>query len=91
MNRRRNLLHKDKLSAFIEWAKQRSYLPHPLAHHAYEVARLQHEEGGPYIVIYTRERGEHLTTTGVGTSLVERFLKENNKQARRIRAAGEAW
>ena len=93
MNRKRNLLHKDKLLDFVEWAQRQGYISHarpPAA--TYEVARLQlstRQGNNPHIVIYRRDRGEHLTTTGAGTTLVEQYLKQNNKQARRIRAITE--
>jgi hypothetical protein len=71
--RRRDLLHKTKLQEFLDWVRTQGYLVHDLTgKHPYEVARL--EKDGLLIHIYRRERGDHLTLTGEGVSLVLRWL-----------------
>jgi hypothetical protein len=93
-NRRRDLLHRNKLPDFLKWAEKNGYTPLAVRTGTYEVARLekltQRTETPPVIVIYRREKGEHLTTTGEGTKLVWRFLKTNNKRARRAKDAADA-
>ena len=76
-SRTRNLLHYNKLSLFRLWATEAAgYVVRKPTGHPYEVLRLASGIGRPDILFYKRDRTDHVTTTGEGTKLVERWLKE---------------
>lgn len=73
-NTRRNLLHRTKIEDFLTWVRDLDFAVFRNAR-PYEVARLIKPNQNP-IIIYERDQGDHLTTFGEGTALVERWLKE---------------
>jgi hypothetical protein len=74
--RRRNLLHRSKLNDFLQWCRQHQVTVR-FPPHAYQVAALT--QGMEVSIIYDRDHGDHFTTYGFGTQLVERWLKERNE------------
>ena len=78
MNTRRNLLHTNKLEQFLEWATRNGYR-RELTKGDYEVARLRRIDPSgdpPPIIIYRRERAQHLTVFHDGTRLVDEWLTD---------------
>ncbi len=82
-DRRRNLLHKNKLEMFKEWAISVGYSVMPIPTGSiWEVLRLKKftepgDEDCP-ISFYVRMRGDHVTCHDEGTALVKRFIREKN-------------
>jgi hypothetical protein len=77
-NRRRNLLHRDKLEAFRLWAKQQGYKEDDNLGQ-YQVLRLRPPDGSGLIVFYERLAGDHLTSFDEGTSLVQQWIREREQ------------
>lgn len=76
-NRRRDLLHENKLDDFTTWASSQGYTIEPHINLAYEVLRLRgrpQDGRKPPIIFYKRLKTNHITTTRSGTKLVERWF-----------------
>lgn len=84
-NRRRDLLHRNKLEAFRTWALANGYREYPVSpKSAWEVLRLEKIDPAgncPHLVFYVRARGDHITTYGDGTALVQCWLALRNREA----------
>lgn len=80
-DRTRNLLHETKLEDFKRWLLLNGYeLMRIPEQSKFEVMRIKQKSvyAMPSISFYKRERTEHITTYGLGTQLVVRWLKERN-------------
>jgi hypothetical protein len=80
-DRTRNLLHESKLEDFKRWLLTQGYeLMHVPDSSKYEVMRIKAKSvfAMPSISFYQRTRTEHITTYGLGTQLVVRWLKERD-------------
>ena len=77
-NRDRMTLHLNKLDAFASWAQSHGYKREPTKG-AYEVLRLR-KEPHPPLLYYRHEGGAHATSIGIATSLVDRWIRERDRQ-----------
>jgi hypothetical protein len=71
-------LHLTKLDAFANWAAQQGYVREQTKG-VYEVLRLRREPEPP-LLYYRHEGGDHATSTGRATSLVDRWIRERRRQ-----------
>ena len=68
-------LHANKLDAFVAFCEGRGFTCMNVGNHTYEVARLRHPDREHPMLIYKRERTDHLTVVNC-FDLVEEFMKE---------------
>ena len=72
--RTRDLLHKSKLQDFIQYAESKGYKEEPTKGE-YEVLRLRGSKG--MAIFHERlDRGDHFTTHGLATELVEQYIRD---------------
>jgi len=74
-NRTRNLLHRNKLESFKQWAISQGY-KEDMKIGGYQVLRLRPPDGSGIVVFYIRLTGDHVTSFDDGTSLIRRWLRE---------------
>ena len=80
MNRRRDLLHKNQLSAFREWLIADGWTIEPTKGF-YEVLRIRKPNHAAPVLFYLKhEPTEHITTFGLGTSLARQFVNARHSQ-----------
>lgn len=83
-NRRRDLLHKNKLDDFVAFMADKGWDRVPSSPQAsFEAARFVHRvrrHGDVPIILYDRNTGDHLTTFGKGTSMVHGFIQSRKPQ-----------
>lgn len=82
--RTRNLLHPNKLDDFRQWAEAAGYTVEATKG-AYEVLRLR-KGAAPPLIFHKRDRTDHITTFGAGTSLVQRWLHRRKSAVRTVGA-----
>ena len=78
-NRSRNLLALSKLEEFAVWAVSQGYRREPTKG-TYEVLRLRKKGDSP-VLFFKRDRGEHATSYGDGTALVQLWI--NTRKAKK--------
>jgi hypothetical protein len=82
-NRRRDLLHRDRLHEFRLWAARNGYVIEPTKG-AFEVLRVREAGGGAPIIFHERgsntsgngDGSDHITATGKGVRMVLDFLHD---------------
>jgi|GEM_PF-2360147 hypothetical protein len=79
-NRSRNLLALTKLVDFAAWAVCQGYKVEPTKG-TYEVLRLRRKSESP-VLYFRRDKGEHATSYGEGTALVQLWIN-TRKQAKK--------
>lgn len=80
-NRSRNLLALSKLEDFSKWADSKGYRREPTKG-TYEVLRLR-EKGMSPVLFFKRDKGEHATSYGDGTALVQQWIN-SRKQEKKV-------
>ena len=78
-NRDRMTLHLNKLDAFASWAATHGYKREPTKG-VYEVLRLRLGANAP-LLYYRHHHGDHATSTGAATNLVDRWIRERKRQS----------
>jgi hypothetical protein len=71
-NRSRNLLALTKIADFAAWAVSQGYRREPTKG-SYEVLRLRKKGEAP-VLFFKRDRGDHATSYGDGTALVQKWV-----------------
>lgn len=71
-NRSRNLLSLTKVESFAQWAVTQGYKVEPTKG-SYEILRLRKKGKSP-ILFFKRNSGEHATSYGDGTALVQQWI-----------------
>lgn len=75
---RRNLLHRTKLEAFLDWCRAQGFTVETKKA-VNEVARVRVPGVPQPALIYARIEGDHYTVFGTGEGLVRRFLKGSSR------------
>lgn len=71
-NRARNLLALTKVQEFSLWAESQGYKSEPTKG-SYEILRLRKKGQSP-VLFFKRDKGEHATSYGDGTALVQAWI-----------------
>ena len=77
-NRTRNLLALSKLEEFAVWAVSQGYRREPTKG-TYEVLRLRKKGESP-VLFFRRDKGEHATSYGDGTALVQLWINTRKEK-----------
>lgn len=77
----RATLHHSKLEEFAAWAAADGWTREPTKGE-YEALRLS-KPGRPPVIVYRRDRGDHLTTTdnSPGGGLVRQYIRSRRRRA----------
>ena len=79
-DRDRSRLHKSKLDDFTLWLKGRGWIQEPVKG-AYEVLRMRFEGKGAPVIFYEKNTGDHYTSHGDGTNLVNFWIRDKKGPA----------
>jgi hypothetical protein len=82
-NRSRNLLAMTKLVDFAAWAVSHGYRREPTKG-TYEVLRLRRKGESP-VLYFKRDKGEHATSYGEGTTLVQLWINTRKEKKEAVK------
>jgi hypothetical protein len=82
-NRSRNLLAMTKLVDFAAWAVSQGYNREPTKG-TYEVLRLRKKGMSP-VLFFKRDKGEHATSYGEGTTLVQLWINTRKEKKEAVK------